>query len=249
MITISLFNRSVVLSDLQAKSVVEALQLQIRHDFAPIWGRDAQIQFFGKNATPPSNSWWVGLFDDAEQASSLFSGSFTDANFPFAKIFVKNDLNSGTSLSVTMSHTIMEMLADPYANLSVADDESRLWGVEVCDPCENDKYAYKVGGFLVSNFVTPAWFQSKVKDARFDFQGKLKHPFELLPGGYATYLELTKIQEGWVQVSVETEDVTVAASTVKGRKPAKTSRTPSLYRSTGRFAARSGRMVPAALAF
>jgi hypothetical protein len=44
-IQISILNRSSVLTDAQVQAAVPALQTQVKRDFGPVWGVDADLTF------------------------------------------------------------------------------------------------------------------------------------------------------------------------------------------------------------
>jgi hypothetical protein len=63
-----------------------------------------------------------------------------------------------------------------------------------------DNYGYTIGNTLVSDFVFPAWFESFAPaGTRLDQQGQIQKPFELLPGGYISVLDITN-SNGWQQI-------------------------------------------------
>src|SRR5260370_14436911 len=79
------------------------------------------------------------------------------------------------------------MLVDPEINLCAQVGE-RIYAYEVCDPCEADANGYQIDGVLVSDFVTPTWFQPTPQPGGpFDFQEKIPKPLGLLPGGQLHY--------------------------------------------------------------
>ena len=61
--------------------------------------------------------------------------------------------------------------------------------VEVCDPCEANKYAYSVNGIAVSDFITPHFYDPVTTSAaRYSFGGNIKRPRQILPGGYISWV-------------------------------------------------------------
>jgi hypothetical protein len=127
---------------------------------------------------------------------------------PIGKVFAASDLKAGTSWSVTASHELLEMLADPNINLTVfvqnADTAGTLYAYEVCDACEDDRFAYKVNDVLVSDFVYPAWFESFRAEgsAQFDRGNQIQNPLGLLAGGYIGVFSVTD-GSGWQQETAE----------------------------------------------
>jgi len=84
------------------------------------------------------------------------------------------------------------MLADPDSNLvayrQLNNRKLVLHAYEVCDPCEDDSYGYKIDGVLVSDFVYPSWFESFHKGAstRFDHGRHIRKPSSSCPGDTST---------------------------------------------------------------
>lgn len=68
-----------------------------------------------------------------------------DAGEPYAVV------GTGTGLSVSFSHEVLEMLVNPQLTLTLNN-----YNGEVCDPVEDATYT--LHGVRVSDFVTPWWF-------------------------------------------------------------------------------------------
>ena len=70
-------------------------------------------------------------------------------------------VEAGNSWSLTASHGVLEMLADPFGNRLIAGPSPKSgqgrveFLVEVCDPSEDSANAYTVNDVLVSDFYTP----------------------------------------------------------------------------------------------
>src|SRR5439155_9019291 len=98
--------------------------------------------------------------------------------FPETKIFARSAQKAGVSWTVSASHVLLEMLANPRQNLTVfvqsSDSAGKLFVHEVCNPCTSEEYAYEIDGILVSDFIFPAWFEShrKPKSTKFDFRDR-----------------------------------------------------------------------------
>lgn len=203
-IKISFINESTVISADKVKTALTALQKQVTKDFAPVWGIDADLTLIAKNQKPPPSSWWLVILDNSDQAGALGYHDLTDKGLPLAKVFAKTSEDNGESWTLTASHELLEMLADPDVNLSVFNQTSKtsgtLFAYEVCDPCEDNRYGYKIGDILVSDFVYPTWFQSFRSSGKniFDHGNYIKKPLELLPGGYIGTFDVAK-GSGWKQ--------------------------------------------------
>jgi hypothetical protein len=208
-IQISVINASTVLHDSEVVPVVAALQQQVSNDFLPPWGVDAQLSFIPNGTPPPPGTWWLSLLDDSDQAGALGYHDLTPDGLPLGKVFAGTDLKLGSSWSVTTSHELLEMLADPNINLTVlvqtnSQTAGTLYAYEVCDACEADGLGYKIGDVQVSDFVLPAWFESfrAPNSTQFDRQGQITAPLQLLPGGYIGAFDISA-GSGWHQVTAE----------------------------------------------
>jgi hypothetical protein len=205
-VRVSVINASTVLNDSEIEPVVEALQEQVKRDFQPAWGIDAELSFVPLGEQPPADTWWLGILDDSDQAGALGYHDLTTAGLPLGKIFAGTDLKYGYNWSITASHELLEMLADPNINLTVlvqtSDTAGRLYAYEVCDACEADQFGYNIGGVTVSDFVYPSWFEDfrPIGSAQFDQQNLIEKPFDLLEGGYIGAFDLNS-GSGWYQVT------------------------------------------------
>src|SRR5919205_673115 len=100
------------------------------------------------------------------------------------------------TISETLSHEVLEMLVDPACNLYAKRSSSvgrpeRIYFYEVCDPVQC--VHYHIGGVKVCNFVYPAWFEDNWElnpaGQQFDHEGRVEHPFQILPGCYSEVYE------------------------------------------------------------
>ncbi len=204
-IKIQIFNKSSVLTDDRVGAAIPSLQTQIHRDFAPVWGIDADLAF-KQGGSPDPGYWWVGIFDDSDQAGALGYHDLTEEGLPLGKIFAGSDIKLGYIWTVTASHEILEMLGDPDINLTAFvqyDSKSGiLYAYEVCDACEADELGYDIDGTRVSDFVYPAWFESFRKEGstQFDYGNRITKPFQLLAGGYIGAFDVSA-GTGWHQVT------------------------------------------------
>ncbi len=203
-IKIGVFNQSTVISDQELKKWIRAVQHQIRNDWAPIWGYDADLIWQPKDAPPRSGMWHIMVFDDADQAGVLGYHDMTPEGLPLGKVFAKTTLAYGGLPSVTLSHEVLEMLADPDVNLIAMGNDpnsgAKFYAYEVCDAVEADNLGYQIYGVTVSDFVTPAWFESfrSPNSTQFSFKKNVTAPFQLAAGGYIGVYDPTY---GWTQIT------------------------------------------------
>lgn len=198
---IAITNASTCLSDAQVEAVWPALQKQVSTDFKAYWQEDCTLTVLAKDQ-PLTRGWWqILVADTPDQAGALGYHELTNGGAPLGKVFAQFDIRSGFSWTVTLSHELLEILADPWINWCAIGGDNRVYALEVCDPVESDELAYAVDGVLVSNFVTPAWFEPTCCD-RLDFARCLTRQLEVHAGGYASVFDP---RCGWKQITAHGE--------------------------------------------
>jgi hypothetical protein len=171
----------------QLTKVAAALQKQATRDFGPLWDIQANVSGFARLQDVPTDYWPVIVRDDIKTPGS--AGVHEDKNRqPFALVQFSD------AWSLTASHETLEMLADPFGNRLVAGKSpKRAQGrvnflVEVCDPCEDQQFAYTVNGVTVSDFYTPHFFDPVAESSvRYSYTGAVKGPRTILQGGYLSW--------------------------------------------------------------
>ena len=210
---VNLSSRHLSLDELSR--VASALQIQCDRDFTPIWGVAAVVVPFGSSEKIPSGYWPMRLLD--KPVGGL--GIHLDQNHhPYAEIMATSDW------SVTASHEMVEMLADPYGNHFVSapdidphSDHHRVhYLVEIADPCE--VWAYSIEGVAVSDFVTPEYYNAGAEaGTSFDHLGRLKSALEVPRGCYISWIDP---EDGrWHQKQVDGSFVTAKQKTHPTRNP------------------------------
>jgi hypothetical protein len=171
----------------QVDHVAAALQLQALRDVGPPWSLSATVDSFARLRDVPVGSWPVVVVDDVKGAP----GYHLDAGGqPYALVEYSD------SWSLTASHETIEMIVDPWGK-RIAPGRSPKRGqgqveflVEACDPCQAAAFAYTINGVLVSDFVTPFFYDPrKTVGARYSFTGAVEHPRRILRGGYLSWHE------------------------------------------------------------
>jgi hypothetical protein len=196
---IAVTNASTCLTDAQVEAVLPALQRQVKQDFRAYWDLDCELAFLPKDR-PLNSGWWqMVVTDDPDQAGALGYHEMSAQGTPLGKVFAKLDVENGQSWTVTLSHELLEMLADPWINWCAQSPEGKIYALEVCDAVEADELGYEIAGVLVSDFVTPGWFEPTEAD-RMDFKKHVSETLQLAPGGYISVLDAAK---GWTQITAE----------------------------------------------
>jgi hypothetical protein len=203
---ISLANVSKSISATEFKTAVHAIERQVHEDFAPIWGMDASLRVIriDRNAKPNPEAElsdviiYVGELGDDPQAVEGAVG-YHSANLggiPYGFVFADVAKQLGETWTVTLSHEVLELVADPEVNLLVMAPHPKkkrsfvLRPYEVCDPVQGD--IYTIDDVEVSNFVLPLYFAEEAHPT----QKQTNHMafaldrFGLRPQGYYSYLDL-----------------------------------------------------------
>jgi len=162
-------------------ALVAALQKYVDERFAPVWGVPATL---ASASAIKKGTWGLVFLDDADQADALGYHDLTPQGLPLGKVFVRTTISSKNLVSVTASHELAEMLADPAIDLAAEAPDGTFYAYEVADPVEDE--TFQVAGIPLSNFAYPSWFEGfrKPRSDKFDEVGTCKKPFEIRPGGY-----------------------------------------------------------------
>jgi hypothetical protein len=188
-----LLNQSKRVQDDAFGAIAHALGIQLARDVAPVYGTTPGVTFDpGVSVVDPKQVTPVIIVDTPDVDGALGYHDTDDQGNPFVKVFVNPILDNGgsitsgsNSLSVTISHELLETLADAGANVWADGPEGFDYAYELCDPVESD--SYDIEGVSVSNFVYPAYFQPKFKgrtDLKYDQMGTVKDPLTMTAGGY-----------------------------------------------------------------
>jgi hypothetical protein len=156
-----------------------------------MWGVSATVDAFPTLDDIPVGSWPVVIMDNIQAPGA--DGFHSDQNNqPFALVQYSN------TWSLTVSHETLEMLADPSGNRMQggpspnprsASTQVQLL-VEVCDPCEDAQFAYSINGVLVSDFITPRFYDAVASaGTHYSFTGAITAPRQILEGGYISFLD------------------------------------------------------------
>lgn len=203
---IGIQNLSTIISDSDVNLAIAALQLQLNRDWQPIWGTTATLQFYSRKQVVPVNAWPLYILDNSDTTGALGYHDETSSGRPYGRIFAKDCLKYKANWTCTLSHELLEMIADPHVNLTVFNQSSntrgRIYAFEVCDACESERYAYKINNILVSDFVWPSWFDSRQtsRGTRYHQTNVMTQPFQILSGGYISVFDVYS-SAGWVSLS------------------------------------------------
>lgn len=179
------------------QSVASALNIQVTRDLPQFWNIKATVTYLPSPHKIPASVWPVQLVKSLPPGEGGFH--LDKHKQPYSKV-VASPRNEGWTIAA--SHEVLEMLVDPWGNRlqsSVAIeikgrkivDGAGQYGylVEACDPCEDDRYGYTINGVVVSDFITPHYYDPlETSGTRYSFTGAIKAPRQILPGGYISWV-------------------------------------------------------------
>jgi len=196
---IAVVNESKRVDDAWLARVVRALQKQVDRDFFPLWGWRAELRI-GRRAAG-RRAMEIRILDESEEGALGYH--FIDG-VPRTEVFTQNEAGRPVEFVSVLSHEVLEMIADPGANLYAwgyyikSGRHYKAWiPYEVCDPVQGR--SYRIDGFEMSDFVVPEWFESERErgSMKFSFCNAVKEPFEIAPGGYVEAVVGKRIREVW----------------------------------------------------
>jgi len=188
------------------QAAAAALNVQVMRDLPQYWTVSATVMYLPNPSKVPAGVWPVQLVKSLPPGEGGFH--LDKHNQPFAKVIA----NPGsTEWTIDASHEVLEMLVDPAGNRLQTSRSIEIVGskirdgtgefaylVEVCDPCEADKFAYSIQGIAVSDFITPHFYDPVTSAAtRYSFTGAITAPRQILPGGYISWINqaLNEVQQ------------------------------------------------------
>jgi hypothetical protein len=193
-------NGSTRVSDQDVQTMVGAVAAQVQDHFSPAWQIPANpVTYLPKGAPPPAWGAVLTVVDNPDQPGVLGWHTEGEHDVIYGYVFAAPVLDNGGqvltgatyTVAATLSHEVLETIADPHVNLWATGPNSTLISQEVCDPVENG--SYEINGVSVSNFVTPEWFDAQAApDASMDYLGRVSQPFQMDKGGYYVHLKAGK---------------------------------------------------------
>jgi len=201
---IAVINQSTLVSNVEVDTMTQAVQKQMILHVAPAWNQlTPKVKFIADQNKIPKYAWVVVILDDSDQAGTL--GYHSESNgLVYGVVFARPVLDNGgvvlrdtrhnqnISVASVLSHEVVEMFGDRYANAWVDGPvitQGGEYALELADAVEGDLYditAYNGTLVSVSNFLFPSWFndQATADNLPFDYLKKLTKPFAMTSGGY-----------------------------------------------------------------
>jgi hypothetical protein len=181
------------------EAAAAAINLQVMRDLPQFWNVQATVRYLPNATSLPAGVWPVRLVRSLPPGEGGFHSDRHKQ--PFARV-IATPGNAGWTIDA--SHETIEMLVDPSGNRMQSSPAIRIVGgkiqdgtgqfnylVEACDPCEANNFGYTINGVLVSDFITPHFYDPVVtQGTRYSFTGALTAPRQILRGGYISFVNL-----------------------------------------------------------
>lgn len=195
------------LKDEDVLHAIRAINTQITEDFEPYWSMGARLRLERRTERRPDPKTGADLRGDAiiylwdkiAPDDALGYHDKTDGGLPYGFVFTELADQLHEDWRTTLSHEVLELIADPEANLLVrgpgpnGKNAIAYYWYEMCDPVQDE--TYMIGDVPVCNFVLPLYFTSGHEThGRNDFlgrphNGRTLSSFEVNPGGYLGYYD------------------------------------------------------------
>jgi hypothetical protein len=201
-VNILVINKSTAVTDAQILRWMPAFEVYADH-VCEWWPRSVSLIWCPADKEP-ALAWKLIFADKNKEAGDLGYHDFTADGRPISYVFAADVKRDGSSMTVTATHEIAEMIADPWISENFQVSNTRFFAKEICDPCEADEFGYsiKVNPFpavKVSDFVLPKWFIPK-STGQFDRNKKIDEPLKILPDGYMSVFTPGR---GWRQMGAK----------------------------------------------
>jgi hypothetical protein len=201
-VNIYVINKSTVVKDEQILRWMPAFDVYVGH-VCEWWPRSVSLVWCPADKEPVL-AWKLIFADKSKEAGDLGYHDFTADGRPISYVFAADAIRDGSSIPVTATHEIAEMIADPWITETFQVSDRRFFAKEICDPCEADEFAYsiKVNPFpavKVSDFVLPKWFIPK-SVGQYDRSKRIDEPLKILPDGYMSVFTPGR---GWRQIGAK----------------------------------------------
>ena len=164
--------------------ISEAIKEQLNNEFSSFYGGDYYIRVCDASSRKDTEI-AVNIRDSLPGMVDALGYHFVTNGVPDIEIGLEylSDLTKGyDSLSVVMSHEVLEVIGDPGANLWVDRGDGTMRARELCDAVEDTTYLAS-NGVEVSNFLLPAAFIPKAQGP-WDYLKILWNASAITDGGY-----------------------------------------------------------------
>ncbi len=199
---LTLANVSTHVPQTHFEAAVAAIGDQVAQHFQPEWAIGAAL----KGVALPLGGKKAPIQKDADAVIYLGDSSddpttgvknadgyhfANNKNIPYGFVYLDICAKYNEVWTCTLSHEVLELLADPDAALTVTGPAPKgapgtvYYDLEVCDPTQGDHYP--IGNVIVSNFVGKSYFGLFGGSGRTNYLNLKLSAFGVRPKGYFQY--------------------------------------------------------------
>jgi len=189
------------IADPDLLAAIRVVNQQIANDFAPYWHMPATLRLEGTRLDQPRANAAGVVRGDAVLYVTSETGmgdpeGFHERNFrgvPYGVVYSQISEETGDPWSVTLSHEVIELIADPQGNnyiMGRSPHDARktvFYWFELCDAVSSQ--TYEIDGIALQSFLLPAYFEPPTPGARTNFLGLELAPFGIAPESYLGYYD------------------------------------------------------------
>lgn len=184
---IAVIDKSTTVSQSELQADLPALQ-QYLGQVCQAWHCTGTLYLASRRAR--ARDWQILVEDTAPVSLGAgVEGYHGDARgVPFAHVYAATTESFGDVWSVTFTHELAEMLADPLANVMtqvanafMESPSPTFYMLEIGDPVEARSYA--IAGVRMSDFAYRSWFDPTAPGP-YDALRDVTRPLQILPGGF-----------------------------------------------------------------
>lgn len=174
--------------------IAAAVQRQVREHWAPHWGHPGVTITTGPAPGPSDPE--VPVYICASSDVPGAAGYHDDEGIYVFRDGLPSLLSGAFSLSVVISHEILEALGDPGANRWADTGRGFMVALEMCDVVES--FSYEIDGVSVSDFTLPSFFDP-TGQAPYSYLNKPGAPMTIASANGADYQIELKVNESGAQ--------------------------------------------------
>ncbi len=199
---LTIANISTTIPDSELQTAVAGIGRQVTENVQPEWGSGATVIGIttalkkGKAPIQGDHDAIIYVGDSVQDPTTGIKAadgyhSRNYAKIPYGFVYLDICAKYKEVWTCTLSHEVLELLADPDAAMTVngpdPHDPSRTvyYDLEVCDPTQGDNY--QIDGVTVSNFVGRSYFKLSGGSGMLNYLNLPLKAFGVRPGGYFQY--------------------------------------------------------------
>lgn len=192
------------ISDREIQNDIPAWEAAANEDFYSAWHTvRVKLVFIGRKPAPSGAI--TATFVTKGPVKGALAYHSVEAGAPSITVYAGTADYYGYSNSVSFTHELEELLADPTVSMTnqgypypfvnvvggtvFEQSPGTIWANEVSDPVEESSYTRPGANgkpVSISDFITPNWFNDEV-NGPYDFMHLVQAPFTILKGGYAQF--------------------------------------------------------------